>query len=155
MNEEGSMGEIKGWLIQGHDGCMLEDLELNHLLDTECYVFLHIFSHKGKDQVTIYYWIGVDSSNNKELIAANLVVELDESLECKGSHCRVVMGKESVHFLALFTNGLIIHSGNSDIRNHPIHLYRLKGSTNYNAYIIQTKAEASSLNTGDSFALVT
>jgi gelsolin len=136
MNEEGNIGEIQGWVIEGHDGRALESEELGHLVDSECYVFLHIFSHHGKDQVTIYYWIGAKSSNNKELIAANLVVDLDESLEEKGSHCRVVMNNETVHFLALFANGLVIHSGDAGIRNNPTHLYSLKGSTMYNAYIV-------------------
>ena len=64
------------------------------------------------------------------------------------------MQNESVHFLALFHNGLVIHSGKEEISQNPVHLYCLLGSTPYNSYIVQVEAKAVSLNTGLCFVLV-
>jgi len=79
---------------------------------------------------------------------------------------RVVQNKEPNHFLQLFKGKMIVHEGGkaSGFKNRKdvdsydtdgISLFHIKGTNELNTRAIQVPEKASSLNSGDCFALVT
>jgi advillin len=117
------------------------------------------------DAWIIYFWQGRDSSSDEKGAAALLTVDLDNSLGGEPVQVRVVQGSEPPHFLALFKGKLVISDGGyasafgnskeEDVKAAPVALYHIHGSTDVNTYAIQTGLAASSLNSGDCFALNT
>lgn len=82
------------------------------------------------------------------------------------SQIRVTQGKEPPHFRQLFQGKLIIHSGgrasgfknsseSSTMNASGIALFHVRGSNALNTYAVEVRAEAASLNSEDSFVLVT
>ena len=88
------------------------------------------YSHCRQD---IFFWLGCETSQDEQGVAAIKAVELDELLGGSPVQHREVQGHESQDFLSAFPSGLIIRSGGveSGMRKvnheHQTKLYRIAG----------------------------
>eukprot|EP00049_Salpingoeca_infusionum_P017156 m.351941 g.351941 ORF g.351941 m.351941 type:complete len:836 (+) comp16405_c0_seq1:595-3102(+) len=106
----------------------------------------------------IYFWLGKDSSQDEQGVAAYKTVELDQSLGDEPVQHREVQGYETDEFLAMFKNGLRYLEGgvatgfkHVDRDAFETRLLHIKGRRNIR--VSQVKLEAASMNSGDVFIL--
>jgi len=95
-----------------------------------------------------------------------IVVKMDRDLNGEALQCRVVMGREPDHFLALWDNKMVVHDGGhaSGFKNRfdkdsydtdGVMLYQMKSTDAGALRTVQVPEKAESLNSGDCFVLVT
>ena len=110
------------------------------LIGYETYLLQEDFwrGRKGSDKYShcrqdIFFWLGCETSQDEQGVAAIKAVELDELLGGSPVQHREVQGHESQDFLSAFPSGLIIRSGGveSGMRKvnheHQTKLYRIAG----------------------------
>ena len=106
----------------------------------------------------IFFWLGKDSSQDEQGVAAYKTVELDQSLGDEPVQHREVQGHETDEFLSLFKNGLRYLEGgvatgfkHVDRDAYETRLLHIKGRRNIR--VQQVKLDPTSMNEGDVFVL--
>jgi len=128
----------------------------------DCYVILYTYQKNKKENYVIYYWLGLNSTQDEKGAAAILAVKMDDSLGGAPIQIRVVQGKEPPHFLKIFKGELIIYRGGkaSGFRGHQEEvqqsgnprLFQVRGNTT-GKKALEVEAVAASLNSNDVFVL--
>lgn len=132
----------------------------------DSYILLYTYKSGNKEEAIIYFWLGKDSSIDEQGSAAVLAKELDDSMGGKPVQIRVTQGKEPSHFCQLFKGKMVVHAGGhasgfsnstetDSMNTSGVALYHVKGTTPLNTYGVEVKAVSASLNSEDSFVLVT
>jgi len=133
----------------------------------DSYIIKYKFKVGSKEQATIYFWQGTQSSQDEKASSAILTKEMDdEEFGGSATQVRVVMGKEPSHFVRLFGGKMVIHSGGKasgfanrtegdSYDNDGICLFQCRGTDSDDTRAVQVEEKASSLNSGDCFVLVT
>lgn len=133
----------------------------------DSYVMLYAYKDKrGKDAWIIYFWQGLKSSQDEKGASALLAMKMDDELGGSPVQVRVVQNKEPEHFLRIFKGKMIVHEGGaaSGFKNinakdsydtDGTSLFQVRGTNNFNTRAIQVPERAASLNSNDSFVLVT
>lgn len=107
-----------------------------------------------------------DSTSDEKGSAALLAVDMDDQLSGAATQVRVAQGKEPNHFLTLFKGNMVVHSGGraSGFKNRDdadsydvdgVSLYHVRGTNSVNTRAVAVAEQASSLNSGDVFVLLT
>jgi hypothetical protein len=110
--------------------------------------------------------LGRDSTADEKGSAALLAKELDSDLGGSPVQIRVTQGKEPPHFRQLFKGRMIVHAGgnassfknsseSATMNNSGIALFHVRGTNALNTYAVEVPAVAASLNSEDSFVVVT
>jgi hypothetical protein len=106
----------------------------------------------------IFYWLGKDSSQDEQGVAAYKTIELDMSLGGEPVQHREVQGGESDQFLGMFKAGVRYLEGgvasgfkHVDREAFSTRLLHIKGRRNIR--VIQTELSPNSMNSGDVFIL--
>jgi len=130
----------------------------------DCYVILYSYNDGKKNTYIIYYWIGANSSVDEQGAAALRTIELDDRLDGLAVQVRVVQGKESQHFLAMFGGKMIVFSGGNasafdgengeDVGVPKQYLLQVHGTNRFSTRAVEVPLRASSLNTNDCFILM-
>jgi len=117
--------------------------------------YLLYWDREGRQD--IFFWLGCETSQDEQGVAAIKAVELDELLGGSPVQHREVQGHESQDFLSAFPSGLIIRSGGveSGMRKvnheHQTKLYRIAGGKY--PMVIQVPLGWGQMNCGDVFIL--
>jgi len=72
----------------------------------DAYIVLHTKQRQNALERHIHFWLGGESSQDEQGVAAYKTVELDQSLGGEPVQHREVQGHESDEFLTLFPGGL-------------------------------------------------
>jgi gelsolin len=129
----------------------------------DSFIVLHTWKDAESDTLhyDIYYWLGLESSQDEIGVAAYKTVELDDLLGGKAHEHRVIQGAESKQFLQLFPKPIHILSGGVESGfNHVTpekynpRLLWVKGLKG-NVRVLQVEAKACLMNHGDTFILDT
>jgi len=147
--------------------------------DGDCFIVLH--TYKAAEAISaaqpaaaaaghasdkflydLYFWVGMDSTQDERGVVALKTVELDAFLGDKPVQHRVVQGSEPDQFVKLFNTsgkGMIVLQGGIDggfnivkPEEYEPRLLRVKGKMD-SMSIQQVEYQASSLNKGDVFVL--
>lgn len=108
-------------------------------------------------ELHIFFWLGKDSSQDEQGVAAYKTVELDMSLGDAAIQHREVQGGESDAFLSLFKCVRYLEGGVATGFKHvdrdafPTRLLHIKGRRNIR--VQQVALSGNSLNSGDVFIL--
>ncbi len=130
----------------------------------DSYILLYSYKKGRSDEYIIYFWLGNESSSDEKGAAALLTVQLDDSLGGKPVQVRVTQGKEPAHFRQLFKGRMIVYKGGNasgyskaggSVPQDDVALFHVRGTNALNTFGLQVNAVASSLNSEDSFVLVT
>ena len=161
-------GKIDIWRIENLNKVPVDPATHGQFYSGDSYIVLYSYKIGTKPAWIIYFWQGTHSSQDEKAVSALLAVQLDDELGGDPVQVRVVQGKEPNHFLALFKGKFVCHRGGiasgfknrqeagddaSQGTNHA--LYHIRGTNAVNTRAIQVETKAASLNSGDSFALVT
>jgi hypothetical protein len=134
--------------------------------DSYVIVYKYTKPNSSRELCIIYFWQGETSTADERGASALLAKKLDDEMGGAATQVRVVQGKEPAHFRQIFKGRMVVHSGGkaSAFKNKSsedtydtdgVALFLVHGSSELNTYAKQVAEAASSLNSCDSFVLVT
>jgi len=163
MVDDGS-GQMEMWRINKFEMEEVPEEAFGEFYMGDCYITLYAYSAGDKEHFLIYYWLGVDSTQDEQATAAACSVDLDQKLEGRAVIVRVVQGKEPPHFLTIYNNKMIVFEGgygsgfkNSGEATHSkksaymLHVRSNAGRTK----AVECDLRGSSLNSNDCFIVRT
>ena len=108
---------------------------------------------------------GLESTQDEQGAAALLSTKLDDKFGGEPVQQRVVQGQEPEHFLRMLKGKMIVKRGGrskgaatvseAEEQGGTVHLYKVRGTNEWNVRCIQVDLTATSLNSNDAFILVT
>eukprot|EP00730_Choanoeca_flexa_P008954 TRINITY_DN12561_c0_g5_i1.p1 TRINITY_DN12561_c0_g5~~TRINITY_DN12561_c0_g5_i1.p1 ORF type:complete len:835 (+),score=300.76 TRINITY_DN12561_c0_g5_i1:1495-3999(+) len=130
-----------------------------HLHEGDAYIVLQTKQKANSLERHIYFWLGKESSQDEQGVAAYKTVELDQSLGDEPTQHREVQDHESDAFMGLFKDGLQYLPGGvatgfkhvDKEGEHRSRLLHVKGRRKIR--VSEVPMEANSLNEGDVFIL--
>jgi len=161
--DDGS-GKVQLWVINNFNKVEVNPADYGEFYGGDSYILLYSYKKGRSDEYIIYFWLGNESTADEKGAAALLTVQLDDSLGGKPVQVRVTQGKEPTHFRQLFKGRMIVYKGGNTsgfekaggaAPQDDIALFHVKGTNALNTVGVQVDARASSLNSEDSFVLVT
>jgi hypothetical protein len=161
--DDGS-GKVQLWVINNFNKVEVNPADYGEFYGGDSYILLYSYKKGRSDEYVIYFWLGNESTADERGAAALLTVQLDDSLGGKPVQVRVTQGKEPAHFRQLFKGRMVVYNGGSTSGfaktggsppQDDIGLFHVKGTTATNAVGVQVESRASSINSEDSFVLVT
>eukprot|EP00195_Chlamydomonas_chlamydogama_P008202 CAMPEP_0202903864 /NCGR_PEP_ID=MMETSP1392-20130828/26769_1 /ASSEMBLY_ACC=CAM_ASM_000868 /TAXON_ID=225041 /ORGANISM="Chlamydomonas chlamydogama, Strain SAG 11-48b" /LENGTH=742 /DNA_ID=CAMNT_0049591213 /DNA_START=30 /DNA_END=2258 /DNA_ORIENTATION=+ len=163
MQAYGTSGSRKVWVVRGSALQAVPDAEGGEFWDGDSYVIDYTYTAKGQERHVLYFWLGRHSSSNEQGTAALKATELHGGYQGTSTLVRVVQNKEPAHFVRIFAahGGLVVHKGSRPDAGGAAaptgtRLYQIKAEGSLGgAHAVEVDATAPSLNSGDSFLLLT
>lgn len=164
--DDGS-GKLEVWRVEDFKKVPVEASKHGQFYQGDSYVLLYTYLDKQKKEAyIIYFWQGLDSTQDEKGASALLAKELDDQYGGAPVQVRVVQNKEPDHFLTLFKGKFIIYKGGrgSGFKNSTqkdeydtdgTSLFHVRGTTPLNTKATQVEEKATSLNSNDCFVLLT
>ncbi|KAK8609209.1 hypothetical protein V6N13_025515 [Hibiscus sabdariffa] len=165
---EGS-GKMEVWFINGSAKTPLPKEDVGKFYSGDCYIVLYTY-HSGerKEDYFLCCWIGKDSIEEDQKMAARLANTMFNSLKGRPIQGRVLEGKEPPQFIALFQPMVVLKGGLSTGYKKSIAdkgltdetytadcvaLFQISGTAVHNNKALQVDAVATSLNSTECFLL--
>lgn len=159
-------GKVEVWRVNNFKREAMDPSLYGQFWAGDSFIVLYSYKVNTKDAWIIYFWQGRDSSIDEKGASALIAKEMDDELGGDPVQVRVVQNKEPKHFLALFKGKMIVHQGGvaSGFKNikaqdsfdtDGISLFHVKGTNAFNTRAVQVAENASQLNSGDCFVLLT
>ncbi|XP_015073271.1 villin-3 isoform X1 [Solanum pennellii] len=165
--EEG--GKLEVWRINGSAKTPVSKEDIGKFYSGDCYVVLYNYhSHERRDDYYLCWWIGKDSIEEDQIMAARLASTMCNSLKGRPVLGRVFQGKEPPQFVAIFQPMLVLKGGlSTGYKNYiadkglndetytadSVALIQLSGTSVHNNKAVQVDAVPSSLNSNECFLL--
>ncbi|XP_059309256.1 villin-2-like [Lycium ferocissimum] len=162
-------GKLEVWRINGSAKTPVPKEDIGKFYSGDCYVVLYNYhSHERRDDYYLCWWIGKDSIEEDQIMAARLATTMCNSLKGRPVLGRVFQGKEPPQFVAIFQPMLVLKGGlSSGYKNYiadkglndetytadSVALIQLSGTSVHNNKAVQVDAVPSSLNTNECFLL--
>ncbi|GKU89863.1 hypothetical protein SLEP1_g3942 [Rubroshorea leprosula] len=155
-------GKIEVWRIDDGAKIPLPKEDIGEFYSGDCYIVLYTY-HSGdrKEDHFLCYWVGKDSIEEDQKMAAQLANTLFNSLKGRPVLGRIFDGKEPPQFIALFQPMVVFKGGLSSgyktsiadkgladetYATDCVALFRVSGTSVHNNKILQVDAVATSLN---------
>lgn len=161
-------GTLTVWVIDNFDKVLVDKSLHGQFYSGDSYILQYKYKQGTRDAVIIYFWQGRKSSQDEKGTSALLTKQLSDELKMSPgpSQVRVVQNAEPAHFIALFKGNMVIHEGGragafknraeaDSFHSSQAALYHVRGTNQHNTRAVQVAEQASSLNSGDCFVLVT
>lgn len=141
----------------------LPEESIGEFYSGESYVIIYFYVWKNKDCHILYYWQGKNSTIIGKGTSAALTIELDDLLKKTASmskEIRVVQGKEPKHFLAIFKDKFVVHSGKDPLSEDTVRsdakprMYRVQGERPEDVWAVETKMTSELLNSSHVFCVL-
>ncbi|XWS66337.1 hypothetical protein CRYUN_Cryun05aG0191000 [Craigia yunnanensis] len=162
-------GKMEVWCINGSAKTPLPKEDIGKFYSGDCYIVLYTY-HSGdrKEDYFLCCWIGKDSIEEDQKMAARLANTMCNSLKGRPVQGRVFEGKEPPQFIALFQPMVALKGGLSTGYKKSIAdkgltdetytadcvaLFRISGTSVHNNKVLQVDAVATSLNSTECFLL--
>ncbi|XP_060186169.1 villin-2-like isoform X2 [Lycium barbarum] len=162
-------GKLEVWRINGSAKTPVPKEDIGKFYSGDCYVVLYNYhSHERRDDYYLCWWIGKDSIEEDQIMAARLATTMCNSLKGRPVLGRVFQGKEPPQFVAIFQPMLVLKGGlSSGYKNYiadkglndetytadSVALIQLSGTSVHNNKAVQVDAVPSSLNSNECFLL--
>jgi len=164
MVDDGS-GQMEMWRIHKFELEPLSESQFGEFYMGDSYVTLYAYTVGAKEHYLIYYWLGVDSSQDEQGTAAARAVELDQKLDGRAVIVRVVQGREPPHFLQLYKGRMVVLEGGygsgfktlaqRDEGRKSSYMLQVRGSSARDTRAVEVDFRAGSLNSNDCFVVHT
>ncbi|XVF75781.1 hypothetical protein PTKIN_Ptkin13bG0214500 [Pterospermum kingtungense] len=162
-------GKMEVWCINGSAKTPLPKEDIGKFYSGDCYIVLYTY-HSGdrKEDYFLCCWIGKDSIEDDQKMAARLANTMCNSLKGRPVQGRVFEGKEPPQFIALFQPMVVLKGGLStgykksmadkDLADETytadcVALFRISGTSVHNNKVLQVDAVATLLNSTECFLL--
>ncbi|XP_065344773.1 villin-1-like [Cloeon dipterum] len=159
-------GDVQLWRVRKFGLENVEDKHEGIFFSGDCYLLKYTYLNGTKEQYILYYWLGLESSQDEQGTAALKAVEKDMELGGSAVQVRVTQGKEPPHFLSLFAGKFIIINGGyassfdesegQKTREWVVpeeYMLQVYGNSKINTRATQVPFRAASLNTNDVFVV--
>ncbi|CAA3011222.1 villin-3-like [Olea europaea subsp. europaea] len=162
-------GKIEVWRINGSAKTPVPVEDIGKFFSGDCYVVLYTYhSNDRKEDYYLCCWIGKDSIEDDQKIAARLATTMCNSMKGRPVQGRILQGKEPPQFIAIFQPMVVLKGGmSSGYKNYiadkglndetytadSVALVRISGTSVHNNKAVQVDAVATSLNSYDCFLL--
>ncbi|XP_075089719.1 villin-3-like isoform X2 [Nicotiana tabacum] len=162
-------GKVEVWRINGSAKTPVPKEDIGKFYSGDCYVVLYNYhSHDRREDYYLCWWIGKDSIEEDQSMAARLASTMCNSLKGRPVLGRVFQGKEPPQFVAIFQPMLVLKGGlSSGYKNYiadkglndetyaadSVALIRLSGTSVHNNKAVQVDAVPASLNSNECFLL--
>lgn len=164
--DDGS-GKLEIWRIEDFE--MVPWDRPGEFYQGDSFVMLYTYLVNNKEEYIIYFWQGLESSQDEVGASALWAKELDDKYGGAPVQVRVVQNKEPPHFYQIFNKkygGIIVHHGGKgagwknkesvdEYDTDGTRLFQVRGTNEYNTRAIQVPEKAQYLNSGDIFILET
>jgi len=166
MPDNGS-GKLEIWRVENFELAPWPKERYGEFYGGDSFVMLYTYLVNDKENYIIYFWQGLDSSQDEKGASAIHAKTLDDKYGGAPVQVRVVQNKEPPHFYVLFKGKMVVHAGGkaSGFRNRDdqdkyfaeggVRLFQVRGTNELNTRAIEVPAKAGSLNSGDMFILET
>ncbi|KAK1366196.1 HP domain-containing protein [Heracleum sosnowskyi] len=160
-------GKTEVWRINGSAKTPVPKEDIGKFYGGDCYIVLYTYHpHDRKDDYYLCYWIGKDSVEEDQKMAARLVVTMSNSLKGRPLQGRIYQGKEPPQFIAIFQPMVVLKGGiSSGYKNYIadkglndetynadcVALIEISGTAVHNNKAVQVDAVATSLNSNECF----
>ncbi|XP_052175214.1 villin-3-like isoform X2 [Diospyros lotus] len=162
-------GKIEVWCINGSAKTPVSKEDIGKFYSGDCYIVLYTY-HSGdkKEDYYLCYWIGKDSIEEDQNMAAELATSMSNSLKGRPVQGRIFQGKEPPQFIAIFQPLVVLKGGiSSGYKNYVadkglndetytvdgVGLIRISGTSVHSNKTVQVDAVATSLNSNECFLL--
>ncbi|TMW98663.1 hypothetical protein EJD97_003653 [Solanum chilense] len=162
-------GKIEVWRINGSAKTSVTGDDIGKFHCGDCYIILYTYHHSDrKEDYYLCWWIGKDSVEEDQNMAAKLASTMCNSLKGRPVLGRIYQGKEPPQFVANFQPMLVLKGGlSSGYKNYiadkglndetytadSVALIRVSGTSVHNNKAVQVDAVAASLNSNECFLL--
>lgn len=162
-------GKIEVWRINGSAKTPVQKEDIGKFYSGDCYIVLYTYhSNEKKEDYYLCCWIGKDSIEDDQNMAARLATTMFNSLKGRPIQGRVYQGKEPPQFVAIFQPMVVLKGGlSSGYKNcvadkglndetyssDGVALIQISGTSVHNNKAVQVDAVATSLNSYDCFLL--
>ncbi|KAI7754337.1 hypothetical protein M8C21_009079 [Ambrosia artemisiifolia] len=162
-------GKIEVWRINGSAKTPVAKEDIGKFYSGDCYIVLYTYhSNEKKEDYYLCCWIGKDSIEEDQNMAARLATTMFNSLKGRPVQGRVYQGKEPPQFVAIFQPMVVLKGGlSSGYKNYiadkglndetysseDVALIQISGTSVHNNKAVQVEAVATSLNSYDCFLL--
>ncbi|CAN8005005.1 unnamed protein product [Ixodes hexagonus] len=161
-------GKREVFRVKNLDLVSVEPKDHGKFFSTSCYVIAYVYNSGTREDCIVYYWLGQNALADDRVTAAVKARELDDRFNGRSVLVRLVQGKETPHFMTIFSGQMIVFetadpsdmivngSGatNGNSAYFPdVYLLRVHGTTQHNTKAVQVPCMATSLNSGDVFLL--
>ncbi|KAL8162317.1 hypothetical protein V2J09_013806 [Rumex salicifolius] len=162
-------GKIEVWRVDGSAKISVPKEDIGKFYSGDCYIILYSY-HSGdkKDDYYLCWWIGKDSIEEEQKIAAQLANTMSNSLKGRPALGRIFQGKEPPQFVALFEPMIVLKGGLSSgsklavkalgVEPYTIDgvaLIQISGISAHNSRAVQVDTVAASLNSYECYILQT
>lgn len=162
-------GKLEVWRINGSAKTPLSNEDIGKFYSGDCYIILYTY-HSGerKEDYFLSCWIGKDSVEEEQKMAARLSNTIFNSLKGRPVQGRIFQGKEPAQFIALFQPMVILKGGLSSgykkliaekgltddtYTQESVALICISGTSIHNNKAVQVDAVATSLDSAKCFLL--
>ncbi|KAK4775973.1 hypothetical protein SAY87_023934 [Trapa incisa] len=162
-------GKMEVWRVNGSAKTPLPKEDVGKFYSGDCYITLYTY-HSGerKEDYFLCYWIGNDSIEEDQKMAARLANTMSNSLKGRPIQGRIYEGKEPPQFVALFQPMVVLKGGLSSsykkrvaessltdetYTQESIALIKISGTFTHNNKALQVDVVAKSLNSAECFLL--
>lgn len=162
-------GKIEVWRIDESAKTPVPQEDVGKFYSGDCYIVLYTY-HSGekKEEYFLSCWIGKDSIEDDQNMAARLSNTMFNSLKGRPVQGRIFQGKEPPQFVAIFQPMVVLKGGlSSGYKNFMtekgstdetytadcVALVRISGTSVHNNKVEQVDAVATSLNSNECFLL--
>ncbi|XP_075102543.1 villin-3 [Nicotiana tabacum] len=162
-------GKVEVWRINGSAKTPVPKEDIGKFYSGDCYIVLYNYhSHDRREDYYLCWWIGKDSIEEDQSMAARLASTMCNSFKGRPVLGRVFQGKEPPQFVAIFQPMLVLKGGlSSGYKNYiadkglndetyaadSVALIRLSGTSVHNNKAVQVDAVPASLNSNECFLL--
>ncbi|KAM0008068.1 putative villin headpiece, villin/Gelsolin, ADF-H/Gelsolin-like domain superfamily [Helianthus debilis subsp. tardiflorus] len=162
-------GKIEVWRINGSAKTPVPKEDIGKFYSGDCYIVLYTYhSNEKKEDYYLCCWIGKDSIEEDQNMAARLATTMFNSLKGRAVQGRVYQGKEPPQFVAIFQPMVVLKGGlSSGYKNYVadkglndetyssdgVALIQISGTSVHNNKAVQVEPVATSLNSYDCFLL--
>jgi len=158
-------GQKEVWRVKDFELIPVPENQYGEFYMGDCYIILYAYLQGNMEHYLLYYWIGVDASQDEAGTAAIKAVELDDKLQGRAIQIRIVQGKEPPQFMSIFSGKIAIYEGGfassfdgengQDEARKSSYMLHVRGTTERNTKAIEVDLRAGSLNSNDCFIVVT
>ncbi|KAK2976889.1 hypothetical protein RJ640_010812 [Escallonia rubra] len=162
-------GKIEVWRINGSAKTPVPQEDIGKFYSGDSYIVLYTYhSNEKKEDYYLCCWIGKDSIEEDQKMAARLATTMSNSLKGRPVQGRIFQGKEPPQFVAIFQPMVVLKGGiSSGYKNYIadkglndetytadcVALIQISGTSVHNNKAVQVDAVATSLNSNECFLL--
>lgn len=158
MVDDGT-GEVNVYRVENNSLVEVADNQRGIFFGGDCYIVFYTYMMGSVPNYLIYIWQGRHAGQDEVTASAYLAVVLDRQFNDEPTQILVTMGKEPLHFMAMFKGKMLVYEGGTgrnqvEAYNAPVQFFQVRGTEEWSTKAFEVSPTAASLNSNDVFVLL-